>query len=185
MSGREPGELAEPLASREMALVPATLLSVSGDAPERPEGCFAGMPVVLSGVVPGSPHAARVGFARLMRRFRAGRSRQSILLIASRDVHVFVWSPRLGADSYGVTVRHRTRSNDWLHWRLVAFQHGSGMRTGYARKRHSNRGGQRFLARRTLTLLEASRWRTVGGTDARVGLKAYVRLKVSPGGRQV
>lgn len=117
------------------------------------------------------------------RRLRWGRSKASMLLITSRHVHLFAWAPKLGADSYGFTLRYR-RGSDWTHYRVIAFQHGK-RQPASARGKHSNRGGQHFMARPTLTLLEIARWQTVNGTQQRHDLKAYVRIKVGPGGRQL
>lgn len=114
---------------------------------------------------------------------RWGRSKHSMLLLAGSNVHVFLWAPQLGATSYGVTVRHRD-GDDWQHYRLMFLEHGRRP-DSRQRGRHSDRGGQRFMARPTLIFAELSRWRTTGGTQVRVGLKSYIRVKIGPGGRQL
>jgi hypothetical protein len=105
-----------------------------------------------------------------------GRSKQSTLLVALRHLHVFVWAPAMGADSYGTTVRFR-RANDWHHLRIVLWQRN---RVGWKPDRPGH-----FFVRPTVTALELSRWRTRTGTTERWGLKNYVRVKLSAGGRQV
>lgn len=111
------------------------------------------------------------------RRLRWGKSKRSMLVFAGRDAHLFIWCPWLGADSAGATFRYRV-GDDWVHYRLLLGQRGR------SRDRNKMRGG-RFTARRTLILCEVSRWRTRGGTQERTDLKAYVRLKLSPGGREI
>lgn len=98
------------------------------------------------------------------------------MLVAWSNLHVFYWRWSWGSHSAGATVRYRTRG-DWSHWRVVLFQ-----RNG--RRIESVRDG-RYRARRSLTLIEVTHWRTAPGTRERVGLKSYVRVKVSPGGRPV
>lgn len=117
-----------------------------------------------------------------MKAMRVGRSKSSMLLLAFHDAHLFVWAPPLGADSTGVTFRVR-RADGWTHYRLIIGQRNHpGNRQ---RRRHTNRHGQRFMARPSLTLIELCRWRTAPGINDRVGLKAYLRLKLGPGGRSV
>jgi hypothetical protein len=104
-----------------------------------------------------------------------------MLLIAGPHVHVFVWAPQLGADSYGISLRHRWRDNAWIHYRLLLCQRNVRRNS----RRHSGRTGQRFRARPPLTLFEFDQWRTRDGIRDRDGLKRYVRLKIGPGGRQL
>jgi hypothetical protein len=113
---------------------------------------------------------------------RAGRSRESVMLVAARNLHLFIWSPRTGASSTGFTLRLR-RGGGWTHYRLVLLQRNRA--TGHSRRRHTARAGQRFAARPTLTLVELARWRTAPGTSERVGLKSYLRVKAGAGGRQL
>lgn len=112
-----------------------------------------------------------------------GRSRNSKLIVAGKRVHVFVWLPSWSVvnDSVGVTVRYRAHGG-WTHWRIVLMQRNASALS----RRRGQAGGRtnRVFTRRTLTLVELSRWRTQPGTSERVGLKAYARLKVSPGGRE-
>lgn len=103
-----------------------------------------------------------------------------MMLLAWANAHLFAFAPQLGADSYGVTFRVR-RDGGWDHYRVILFQRNRS--TAYSRRRHSERGGQRFMARPTLTLLELCRWRTAPGTNERVGMKSYFRVKASAGGR--
>lgn len=116
-----------------------------------------------------------------------GRSRASWLILANRWVHLFVWWHALGADSIGFTFRVRD-GDYWNHYRVIVFQRNSmaGRRQGGWGTRKHERVGRarpgRYIARPTLTLFEASRWRTRGMRD-RHNLKAYVRLKIGPGGR--
>lgn len=106
-----------------------------------------------------------------------GRSNQSQLLVAANNLHLFVWCPALGADSYGATLRFR-RDERWTHLRLLLMRRNPRRREGLPRE-------GRWLARKTLTAFEVSRWVTENGTRERVGLKQYVRVKVGPGGRHV
>lgn len=107
---------------------------------------------------------------------RAGRSRDSWMLVALDDLHAFAWAPFLGADSWGGMVRFR-RGRAWRHYSVTLMR-----RNGSRRRRTTARAG-RFAARPTLTLFELAHWRTVGGVRDRDGLKAYLRVKVGPGGR--
>lgn len=109
-----------------------------------------------------------------------GRSKRSMLLLAARNAHLFIFAPALGSDSTGVTLRMR-RAGGWTHYRVIVCQRNH---PGYnQRRRHTKRHGQRFMARPTLTLIEIARWRTAPGTYDRTGLKSYLRVKLSPGGR--
>lgn len=105
-----------------------------------------------------------------------------MLLLAWRNAHLFIFAPPLGADSTGVTFRMR-RPDGWTHYRLIVCQRNHP--GTHQRRRHMNRHGQRFMARPSLTLIELCHWRTAPGTNARVGLKAYIRVKLSPGGRSI
>lgn len=115
------------------------------------------------------------------RKLVRGRSEQSRLILAWAGVHVFVWLPSWGSHSLGVTVRVR-RAGGWTHYRVVVLQRNAFAMGRWQRKSPERVG--RFYVRRSLTLLEVSRWRTAPGTRGRTGLKGYVRLKVSPGGRE-
>lgn len=115
-----------------------------------------------------------------------GRSKRSHLVIAGRALHCFVWVPWThGSDSTGITLRFR-RGARWTHLRLVLLQrnHPPGGWRHKTHKRYADRGGT-MLMRPTLTLFEISRWDTAPGTQNRVGLKSYVRLKISLGGHQM
>lgn len=101
------------------------------------------------------------------------------MLLAAKHVHVFVWVPKMGADSAGVTVRFRWRGG-WTHVRLILFQ-----RNPFPRQNRNRMRPGTYKARRTCTLLELSSWRTAPGTVDRVGLKSYLRVKASPGGTEV
>lgn len=109
-----------------------------------------------------------------------GRSKASMMLLAWPNAHLFLFAPSLGADSFGVTFRVRA-DGGWTHYRAIVWQRNRA--NAHSRSRHTERGGQRFLARPTLTILELCRWRTAPGTNARVGMKSYLRLKASAGGR--
>jgi hypothetical protein len=112
---------------------------------------------------------------------RAGRSRASVLVLARRSLHVFVWSPWTGANSTGCCVRHR-RGDVWTHWRLIVFQRNAqnGSRLRHMSPKRAARG-DRIRLRPTLTVFEVSRWQTRDGTGERqrFGTKGYVRLKIS------
>jgi hypothetical protein len=114
-----------------------------------------------------------------------GRSKQSHLVLAWPNVHVFVWVPWAhGSESTGTTIRLR-RLGGWDHYRLVLWQRNALTgRRGWKKTAHGERSG-RVALRPTITVCELARWRTAPGTADRVGLKAYVRLKVSAGGREV
>lgn len=103
-------------------------------------------------------------------RFVRGPSKQSHLVLAWGNLHIFVWRR-----PPGMTVRYR-RADGWTHIRIVLWQHNATMSRREARAGH-------FFVRPTLTPLEIVRWRTAPGVHGRVGLKAYIRLKVGPGGR--
>lgn len=107
-----------------------------------------------------------------------GRSKQSHLVLAGRNVHVFVFAPKTDADSFGVTVRWR-RPGRWWHVRIVLLQRNA------SKGRGSLRQGERFLIRPTLTLFEGATWATVGanGQGERIGTKGYVRVKAAWPGR--
>ncbi len=115
------------------------------------------------------------------RRLRPGRSRTSVLVLARRSLHVFVWSPWTGANSTGGCVRYR-RGDAWTHWRLILLQrnpqNGSRLRS-MSPKRAAR--GDRVRLRPTPTLFEASRWQTRDGTGERqrFGTKGYVRFKIA------
>lgn len=109
-----------------------------------------------------------------------GRSKNSHLLLAGRHVHVFVWLPSWGSRSFGSTLRFRHRDG-WTHYRLVLLQRNP---TGAQTRRQASGRAGRFYIRGTLTVFEVARWRTSPGTHGRDGMKQYVRLKVSPGGRE-
>lgn len=115
------------------------------------------------------------------KKFVRGRSEQSRLILAWPGIHVFVWLPSWGTHSLGIAVRVR-RAGGWTHYRLVVLQRNPFAMGQWQRKSPERVG--RFYVRRSLTLLEASRWRTAPGTHGRTGLKGYIRLKVSPGGRE-
>jgi hypothetical protein len=103
------------------------------------------------------------------------------MLVAGPDTHVFVFLPGMGNDGMGITVRRRGNDERWTHWRVTVMQ-----RNGATSKKPLRvRRGERIAARRTLTVFEASRWQTDKGTTQRVGLKSYVRFKLSPGGRSL
>lgn len=118
-----------------------------------------------------------------MRRYTRGKSRTSHLVLAQRNLHIFIWSPKMGATSYGSTVRYR-KGDLWTHHRVIFFQKnpprgGKGQRHGPKRS---------TVVRRTLTIFEYSMWRTRGGvseSENRVGSKGYVRLKACWPGREV
>jgi hypothetical protein len=110
-----------------------------------------------------------------------GRSKASMMMLAWPNAHLFLFAPSLGADAYGVTFRVR-RDGGWTHYRVTVCQRNRG--NAHSRRRHTDRGGQRFLARPTLTILELCRWRTAPGTNQRIDMKSYLRLKASAGGRQ-
>lgn len=110
----------------------------------------------------------------------AGRSRNSHMLLAWAHVHLFVWVPWTsgGDDSFGMTLRWR-RAEGWTHVRMVIFQ-----RNKIDRSRWKGRRGH-WLLRRTLTLFEITRWDTRPGVYGRHGMKSYIRVKISPGGREL
>ncbi len=117
-------------------------------------------------------------------KLRRGRGVRSHLLVAWPRLHLFVWTRGMAADfdktpSYGLTLRVR-RTVGWTHMRVSLLQ-----RNRSGAELRDARPGHRFLLRGTLTLLEVSRWDTSPGTSDRLGLKSYVRFKVSPGGREV
>lgn len=119
-----------------------------------------------------------------MRILTPGRSKQSHLVVATKNVHLFVWAPGwTGADSTGVTFRWR-REVDWHHLRLIVMQRNTQDRSRH-RTRHTKRGGQRFAIRPTLTLVELAAWKTRNGTTERDDMKRYLRVKVCPGGRRI
>lgn len=106
-----------------------------------------------------------------------------MMVVARENVHLFLFSPQTGANCYGLTLRlRRSEGHDnWTHWTVKALQRGYKGRPGKSVKR----GGQQFMVRRSLIVFEICRWETTRGTSERRNLKAYVRLKASPGGRQV
>lgn len=116
-------------------------------------------------------------------KLKAGRSNQSYLLVATSDLHVFVWIPRLNnTRSAGVTVRKRT-GRDWRHWRMTLWQRNA-RDLARVRKKGSGRTG-RYAVRATVTVFELATWWTENGTTERMDMKSYVRLKVAPGGRRI
>lgn len=114
---------------------------------------------------------------RLRAKYIRGRSKQSQMLLAADNIHVFIWAPMTGADSFGMTVRWRS-GRRWVHYRMLMLR-----RNTRARDNGSIREGH-WIARPTLTVFEMSRWHTMGGTGERAGIKSYLRLKASAGGRE-
>lgn len=115
-------------------------------------------------------------------KLKRGRSKASRLIVAGRNLHVFVWLPRMGGDSLGATVRWRRGQENWSHLRLTLLQRNA---LGASALRHKHGRVGRFAIRRTLTIAELSSWTTRGGTRERVDIKWYVRLKAGAGGRQI
>ena len=117
-----------------------------------------------------------------VRPLHVGRSRQSHLIVAWRHAHLFVWSPWHGADSFGATLRVRHGAR-WTHWRLVLLQRNPINMGRWQEK--TQRTSCTLLLRPTLTVAELCRWDTEGGCTKRIGLKSYLRLKASTGGREL
>lgn len=112
----------------------------------------------------------------------AGRSKSSYLLVAKRKLHIFVWSPRTGAQSTGITLRFK-KDLTWHHHRVILFQR-NGMRPLSEKDQHRSRSGylprRSVKIRRTLTVFEYSCWLTSPGvSEKRIGTKGYVRLKIA------
>ena len=127
-------------------------------------------------------------------KLKAGRSTKSYMLMAWKNAHLFVWLPRMGTDSLGATFRVR-RGGGWRHWRVTVLQRNHnpnakgpaqppvGTKNRPKRERYGKPRPGKFIARRSLTLFELSWWKTAPGVRDRIGLKGYVRLKASAGGR--
>lgn len=112
-----------------------------------------------------------------------GRSKQSQMVVAGKNIHVFAWAPWMGADSFGATLRRR-KGSGWVHWRVILLQRNRFVKHRF-KSRYKGRVGQRLALRQSLTLVELTRWTTRNGTRERDDLKSYLRLVLSPGGRRL
>lgn len=113
-------------------------------------------------------------------KLKRGRSNSSWLVIAMRNLHVFVWTPGMGNDAAGFTARWRG-DGYWRHVRVSVMQ-----RNPVKPGRFRLQPGESIRVRPTLTVLEIAGWRTANGTKERATIKSYVRLKAAaPGGTRV
>src|ERR1035437_3581283 len=107
-------------------------------------------------------------------RLTTGASKQSRLVIARDNLHIFIFTPSQGNNCFGVTVRHR-KNGGWNHHRLVLLQHNARSNSRIRQRTSSSRQGK-IRSRLTLTVFELSSWRTEPDLFTRVGLKSYQEL---------
>lgn len=125
-----------------------------------------------------------------------GRTQTKGFKVIWRRLHIFVFIPGVSKKGFGVTIRIRTSERHWIHYQLVLFERHRGggawrQEQKYNTKRYIK--GQRrspgrngpFIVRPTLTIFEFTKWYTKGDNKTRVGLKSYIRLKASLGGKQI